>query len=167
VHLQQEISRVWREIAPLTPISLRFVSDMLRAQYDADERQAKLFAAFSILAIVVACLGLYGLASFTAEQRTKEIGIRKVLGATVLDIVRLLVWQFSRPVLIANLIAWPAAWYLMSGWLESFQYRLDNSFLMTAALAASLVALLIAWITVATRAVKVAQSNPIHALRYE
>jgi putative ABC transport system permease protein len=161
------VERVWRENMPLTPIETHFLSEMMGAQYDAEERQAKLFAAFSILAIVVACLGLYGLASFTAEQRTKEIGIRKVLGATVLDIVRLLVWQFSRPVLIANLIAWPVTWYLMSGWLEGFQYRLEGSFLISAAVFASVAALLIAWVTVASRAVKVAQSNPITALRYE
>lgn len=165
--LQEQIGQIWREMAPLSPISLQFVSDMLRAQYDAEERQAQLFAAFATLALVVACLGLYGLASFTAEQRTREIGIRKVLGATVVDIVRLLVWQFSRPVLIANLIAWPVAWYLMSGWLEGFQYRLESGFLMTSAIVASVVALLIAWVTVASRAVKVAQANPIHALRYE
>lgn len=165
--LTENVEQVWRDNMPLTPISRQFLSDMMRAQYDGEARQAKLFAVFSALAIVVACLGLYGLASFTAEQRTKEIGIRKVLGATVVDIVRLLVWQFSRPVLIANIIAWPVAWYLMSGWLEGFQYRLESSFLMTSALIASVVALVIAWITVASRAVKVAQANPIHALRYE
>jgi len=165
--LIKAVEEVWQESVPLTPISLEFLTDMMNAQYDAEERQAKLFAAFAVLAIIVACLGLYGLASFTAEQRTKEIGIRKVLGATVVDIVRLLVWQFSRPVLIANIIAWPIAWYLMSGWLEGFEYRLESSFLMTTSLAVSVVALIIAWVTVASRAYRVAQTNPIHALRYE
>jgi putative ABC transport system permease protein len=165
--LRRAIEQVWRENVPLTPISLRFLSDMMNAQYDSETRQAKLFAAFSVLAIVVACLGLFGLASFTAEQRTKEIGIRKILGATAADIIRLLVWQFSKPVLIANIIAWPAAWYLMSGWLEGFEYRLESSFLLTAALVASLVALIVAWLTVASRAYRVARTNPIHALRYE
>jgi len=162
-----EIEAVWARNMPLTPVNRQFLSDMMRAQYAAEERQAQLFAAFAVLAIVIACLGLYGLASFTAEQRTKEIGIRKVLGATVMDIIRLLVWQFSRPVLIANLIAWPAAWYLMAGWLEGFEYRLENSFLMTTAIIASLAALIVAWMTVASRAYRVAQANPIHALRYE
>jgi len=161
------VERIWQENLPLTPISREFLTEMMSAQYDAEARQAKLFAAFAVLAIVVASLGLYGLASFTAEQRTKEIGIRKVLGATVVDIVRLLVWQFSRPVLIANVIAWPVAWYIMSGWLEGFEYRIDNSFLITTALIASAVALLVAWLTVASRAYHVAQTNPIHALRYE
>ncbi|MBL4788979.1 MAG: ABC transporter permease [Kordiimonadaceae bacterium] len=165
--LQAGIEKVWQENAPLTPISVQFLSDMMAAQYASEETQAKLFAAFSGLALIVACLGLYGLASFSAEQRTKEIGIRKVLGATVVDVVRLLVWQFSRPVLIANLIAWPVAWYLMSGWLEGFQYRLESSFLLTAGITVSVIALLIAWITVASRALRVAQTNPIHALRYE
>ncbi|MEX0300615.1 MAG: FtsX-like permease family protein, partial [Kordiimonas sp.] len=96
--LLRSVEAVWREQAPLTPITHEFVSQMLDAQYASEDAQAMLFAAFSVLAILVACLGLFGLAAFTAEQRTKEIGIRKVLGATVTDIVRLLVWQFSRPV---------------------------------------------------------------------
>jgi len=161
------VEKIWQENIPLTPINWRFLSDMMNVQYDAETRQAKLFAAFAALAIIVASLGLYGLASFTAEQRTKEIGVRKVLGATVMDIVRLLVWQFSRPVLLANIIAWPVAWYIMSGWLEGFEYRLENSFLLTTSLIASAAALLVAWLTVASRAYGVAQANPIHALRYE
>jgi len=161
------IEQVWREHVPTTPLAHSYVSDMLDAQYASEDAQAKLFAAFSGLAIIVACLGLYGLAAFSAEQRTKEIGIRKVLGARVMDIVRLLVWQFSRPVLIANVIAWPVGWYLMSGWLEGFQYRLDSGYIIVMALVAGAVALLIAWVTVAGRAAHVAQANPIHALRYE
>jgi len=161
------VERIWQENMPLTPINREFLTTMMDAQYDAEERQAKLFAAFAALAIIVASLGLYGLASFTAEQRTKEIGIRKVLGATIVDIIRLLVWQFSRPVLVANIIAWPVAWYIMSGWLEGFEYRLENSFLLMTALVASVIALLVAWLTVASRAYRVARANPISALRYE
>lgn len=165
--LLNNVEKVWTEFAPLVPMRREFLVDMLDAQYQAEDAQATMFAAFSVLAVIVACLGLYGLASFTAEQRTKEIGIRKVLGATVRDIVQLLVWQFSRPVLIANIIAWPLAWYVMSGWLEGFQYRLDSSFIWVLAIAAGAIALLVSWLTVASRAIKVAQSNPIHALRYE
>jgi len=165
--LISDVERVWKEHMPLTPIALEFVSEMLAAQYDEETRQAELFAAFSILAVLVACLGLFGLASFSAEQRTKEIGIRKVLGATVRDIVQLLVWQFSRPVLVANLIAWPAAWYFMSDWLDGFRYSLGNSYIFTVAVVAGTLALVIAWITVAGRAYRVAQTNPISALRYE
>ncbi len=165
--LIENVETVWREHMPLTPIAHEFVSEMMAAQYDQEDRQAQLFAAFSALAVVVASLGLFGLASFTAEQRTKEIGIRKVLGATIRDIVQLLVWQFSRPVLVANLIAWPAAWYFMSGWLDTFTYSLGDSYIWMSAAVSGGVALLIAWITVAGRAYRVAQTNPISALRYE
>ena len=165
--LIENVEEVWRQQMPLAPISYEFLSEMLAAQYDQENRQAELFAAFTVLAIVVACLGLFGLASFTAEQRTKEIGIRKVLGATIRDIVQLLVWQFSRPVLVANLIAWPTAWYFMSGWLDTFTYSVDDSYIWLSAAGAGAVALLIAWVTVAGRAYRVAQTNPISALRYE
>ena len=91
----------------------------------AEEARAQIFAGFAVLAVIVACLGLFGLAAFTAERRTKEIGIRKVLGARTRDIVRLLAWQFSKPVIIANLIAWPVAWWVMRDWLNSFDARID------------------------------------------
>lgn len=165
--LIENVEQVWRQHMPLEPVSHEFISDMLAAQYDGENRQAELFAAFSILAVLVACLGLFGLASFTAEQRTKEIGIRKVLGATIRDIVQLLVWQFSRPVLIANLIAWPTAWYFMSDWLDGFRYSLGHDYILLVAAVSGFAALLIAWVTVAGRAYRVAQTNPISALRYE
>ncbi len=162
-----DIEAVWRNMFPLEPLYHEYLDVMIAAQYQVEEGQAQLFAAFSVLAVLIACLGLYGLAAFTAERRTKEIGIRKVLGATTLDIIRLLVWQFSRPVLLANVLAWPLAWYMMSGWLQGFEYRLSESFIIGFALFAGLVALCIAWTTVASRAYRVAQSNPIKALRYE
>ena len=115
--------------------------------------------------MVVGCLGLFGLAAFTAERRTKEIGIRKVLGARSRDIVRLLAWQFSKPVIIANLIAWPIAWWVMRDWLNSFDSRMalgPTPFVLAGGLA-----LLIALGTIASHALKVARSNPINALRYE
>ena len=124
-----------------------------------------MFGTFSILAVIIGCLGLFGLAAFTAERRTKEIGIRKVLGARTRDIVRLLVWQFSRPVIIANLIAWPIAWWMMRDWLNNFDQRIalgPTPFLIAAA-----IALAIAVGTVMGHAIRVARSNPIHALRYE
>ena len=95
-----------------------------RELYKAEDARAKIFAAFALLAVVIGCLGLFGLAAFTAERRTKEIGIRKVLGARTRDIVRLLVWQFSRPVMIANIIAWPVAWWVMRDWLNGFDQRI-------------------------------------------
>ena len=117
------------------------------------------------LAIIVACLGLYGLAAFTAEMRTKEIGIRKVMGATVMDIVKLLVWQFSKPVIIANLIAWPVAFYVAQDYLNGFQYRIDLS--PSYFIIAGVLTLTIALATVTWHAVKVAAAKPINALRYE
>jgi putative ABC transport system permease protein len=115
--------------------------------------------------VIVACLGLFGLAAFTAERRTKEIGIRKVLGARSGDIVRLLAWQFSKPVIVANLIAWPVAWWVMRDWLNGFDTRIDLG--PTPFLLAGLLALAIAIGTIAGHALKVARSNPVHALRYE
>ena len=127
----------------------------------------KTFAFFAGFAIFVSCLGLYGLACFEAEQRTKEIGIRKVMGARIKDIVAMMVWQFSKPVLLANVIAWPIAWYFMSDWLTSFEYRIELADHVYLFVVASVVALLIAWLTVAIHAYRVANTNPVKALRYE
>ncbi|MGZ8362015.1 MAG: ABC transporter permease, partial [Allosphingosinicella sp.] len=133
--------------------------------YEAEDARAQTFAAFALLAIIVACLGLFGLAAFTAERRTKEIGIRKVLGARTRDIVRLLVWQFSKPIIIANLIAWPVAWWAMRDWLNGFDARIDLG--PVPFVLAGLVALVIAVGTVAGHALRISRANPIHALRYE
>jgi putative ABC transport system permease protein len=162
---QEAIGKVWRALAPDAPFKAEFLDKLIAQQYAAEEAQAAMFAAFAGLAIIIACLGLYGLASFSAERRTKEIGIRKVLGARVPDVVRLMVWDFSKPVVVANLIAWPASWFLMTEWLNGFQHRIDLN--AVPFLAAGLVALLIAWATVAGQAARVARANPIHALRYE
>jgi len=159
------IDETWKRLVPGTPIRRTFLEDSFNALYAAEERQGQMFATFSGLAIVIACLGLFGLASFTAEKRTKEIGIRKVLGASVPEIVRLLVWQFSRPVLVANLIAWPLAWYAMRDWLDGFAYRVELSPLYFAV--AGIAALTIAWATVASHATRVAMTKPSSALRYE
>jgi putative ABC transport system permease protein len=165
--LVTDVENVWKTLAPTTPPSHAFLSEMLGAQYSKEKGEANLFAAFSLLAVLVASLGLYGLASFTAERRTKEIGLRKVMGARVFDIIRLLVWQYSKYVLIANIIAWPIAGYFMLDWLENFQYRMDIIILPILFVLAGLVALLIAWGTVASHAAGVARTNPIKALRYE
>ncbi|HEX8571763.1 MAG TPA: ABC transporter permease [Allosphingosinicella sp.] len=159
------LNRVWRRFEPEIPFEARFVEDVARELYAAERGRTILFAGFSLLAIAIACLGLFGLASFTTERRTKEIGIRKVLGARVRDIVRLLTWQFSKPVVLANLIAWPAAWWAMRDWLNTFDARIalgPGPFVLAGALA-----LAIAIATVAGHAVRVARLNPVHALRYE
>jgi putative ABC transport system permease protein len=161
----EQVAGVWKKLVPEIPFGARHVDDIVRDLYDADEARAQLFGAFAILAVIVACLGLFGLAAFTAERRTKEIGIRKVLGARTRDIVRLLVWQFSKPVVIANLIAWPVAWWVMRDWLNHFDLRIDLG--PAPFILAGGIALLIAIATIGTHAWRVARANPITALRYE
>ena len=136
-------------------------------QFAQERIEALILVSFSLLAIVIACLGLFGSASFTVERRTKEIGLRKVMGAKVNDIVRLLVWQFSKPILIANLLAWPIAFWFMLDWLEQFPYRIGTWIFVPLCLAAGLTALAIAWLTVASNTTRVARASPIKSLRYE
>jgi putative ABC transport system permease protein len=150
---------------PLVPFRGDFADDLVRKQYEVETARGELFAGFALLTVIIGCLGLFGLAAFTAERRTKEIGIRKVLGARTRDIVQLLVWQFSRPVILANIIAWPIAWWLMRDWLNTFDQRIALG--PTPFVIAGLIALGIAVATVIGHAVKVARANPIHALRYE
>jgi putative ABC transport system permease protein len=163
--VREAVEQVWKRTVPQVPFEGRFGDDIVREQYDQEAARGQLFGAFAILAVIIGCLGLFGLAAFSAERRTKEIGIRKVLGASTRDIVRLLVWQFSRPVLIANLIAWPVAWWLMRGWLNGFDVRIALTPLPF--VVAGLTALLIAVTTVAGHAFRVARTSPVRALRYE
>ncbi|WP_395340038.1 ABC transporter permease [Ningiella sp. W23] len=165
--LRNRIEQIWRELMPTQPISLRFLDGMMEAQYNDERIQSSLFSAFSILVIVIACLGLYGLAAFTTERRTKEIGIRKVMGASVKDIVSLLVWQFSKPVLIANIVAWPLASFAMITWLENFSYRISALYLIPICIGVGFILLMIAWATVGANASAVARANPINALRQD
>src|SRR5688500_15529807 len=159
------IGNVWRRFVPDAPFAGAFAEDLV-AKQDARERSRVMcFAGFSLLAVIISCLGLFGLAAFTAERRTKEIGLRKVLGARIRHIVQLLAWQFSKPVVIANLIAWPVAWWAMRDWLNTFDTRIDLG--ITPFVLAGLLALLIALGTIAGHAFRVARANPIHALRYE
>jgi putative ABC transport system permease protein len=159
------IDRTWRALAPATYLSRYFLSDQFGTLYRSDERQGALFGVFVGIAICIACLGLFGVAAFTAARRTKEIGIRKVFGARTRDIMQLLLWQFSIPVLIANIIAWPVAYYYLHHWLESYAYRITLSPLYF--LAAGVTALAIAWVTIIAHALRVARASPIIALRYE
>jgi putative ABC transport system permease protein len=160
------IEDAWKKAAAGRPmVGGKFVNQMLNELYADIQRQAQLFAAFSMVAIVVAALGLLGLAVYTAERRTREIGVRKCMGASRMDILRFISWQFARPVLIANLIAWPVAYFFMHRWLEGFAYHVDLGPL--AFLAASALGLGIAFATVAGHAVMVARARPAEALRYE
>ncbi len=156
---------VWRRFLPDTPFEGAFAEDLLAQLYQREHARGVAFAAFSVLAVIISCLGLFGLAAFTAQRRTKEIGIRKVLGARVRHIVQLLTWQFSKPVVLANLIAWPVAWLVMRDWLNTYDTRIDLG--PTPFLLAGLIALAIAIGTVAGHAIRVARANPIVALRYE
>ena len=133
--------------------------------YSAEEKLSTLLWAFTLMAIVVGCMGLFGLAAFSAEQRTKEIGIRKVLGASVFSIVSMLSKKILQPVLIASLIAFPIAWYMMNKWLEDFPYRVNISWWIFGI--AAIAALIIALITVSFQTIKAALSNPIKSLRAE
>jgi putative ABC transport system permease protein len=163
--VMQQVGGVWRRHVADVPFEAALADDRVAGLYSAEQGRGQLFALFAGLAIVIGCLGLYALAAFTAERRTKEIGIRKVLGARTRDIVRLLVWQFLRPVVIANLIAWPVAWWVLRDWLNGFDARiaLDPAWFV----AAGALALCIATATIVGHAVRVARTNPIHALRYE
>ncbi len=163
--IAERVGQVWRRHVPEVPFESAFVEDAVAELYEAEEARSYAFAASAALAIIVGCLGLYALAAFSAERRVKEIGIRKVLGARTRDIVQLLVWQFSKPVVVANLIAWPIAWWLMRDWLNGFHDRISlNPALF---LFAGLAAFAIAVATVVGHALKVARAHPIHALRYE
>jgi len=159
------IDRNWRRFAPNVAIERKFLDDEFEKLYQGEGRQGQIFGLFVGIAIFIACLGLFGLAASTAGRRTKEIGIRKAFGARTRDVTLLLLWQFSIPVLVANAIAWPLAWYYLQDWLQGFadHVSLNPGYFAGAGLAA----LLIAWATIFTHAFRVARANPIHALRYE
>ena len=161
------IDPVWKSITGASDLSLTFVEENIDMLYRGEREQAGMFIFFSLFAIFVACLGLFGMANFTAERRTKEIGIRKILGASVFEIVKLLVIQATKPVLWANLIAWPIAGYLMNDWLQGFSMRMEMSTLMMLFFAAGAIAIFIAWATISVHAFRAARSNPINAIRAE
>jgi putative ABC transport system permease protein len=165
--VRERVEREWKQITREVPFTAEFSEDIVEKLYAAEEAQSRIFAGFALLAVIVACLGLFGLAAFTAERRTKEIGIRKVLGARTGDIVRLLTWQFSKPVIIANAIAWPIAYYAMWSWIQRFDQSARVDIGLSTFFMAGLLALAIALGTIASHAIRVARANPIHALRYE
>jgi putative ABC transport system permease protein len=159
------VENLWEKFAPGKPFAYSFLDDDYGRLYLNELRTRKLFSLFSFLAIFIACLGLFGLASFSAERKTSEIGIRKILGASAPRIVLHLNRSFVKCILIATLIAWPAAWYVMSRWLVNFAYRISLSWWMF--VTAAVLALAIALITVSLQTVKAALKNPVDTLRYE
>jgi putative ABC transport system permease protein len=159
------LENTWRKFASNQAFEYEFFDDHFARIYQAEERTGQIFFSFSLLAIIIASLGLFGLAAFVAEQRTKEIGIRKVLGATVSGIVLLLSKQFTKWVVLSNLFAWPIAYYFMQKWLQRFAYQTSISVLYF--LFAFIVVLFVAMLTVCYQTVKAARSNPVELLRCE
>jgi putative ABC transport system permease protein len=157
--------KTWKSMVPAMPFKYRFLDESFEDMYRAEQRIGKISMIFSLIAIFIGCLGLFGLAAFIAEQRTKEIGIRKVLGASVNGIVHLLSKDFLKLVLIAFVIAAPFAWWAMHKWLEDFAFRIDISWWIF--LAAGLIAGSIALFTVSFQAIRAALANPVNNLRTE
>jgi putative ABC transport system permease protein len=159
------IDALWKNIGEPRAIPRQFLDEYYDYIYTDIRQQGKLFTVACILAVSIACLGLFGLSVFSAQRRTKEIGIRKAMGADSGNVLRLLLWSFAKPVLLANLIAWPVALLTMDHWLDGFAYRVDLDWWLLPA--ASLVALGIAMLTVSVHCHMVSRSKPAHALRYE
>jgi putative ABC transport system permease protein len=161
----RRLDAAWLEFVPERPMNRVFLDDRIAGLYLDVNREGLMFATFAAFAVAIGCLGLIGLSAYTAERRTKEIGIRKALGASTVDVVWLLIKEFTKPVLVANLLGWPIAWYFMRNWLDGFAYRIDlgpEPFLL-----AGLGAVVIAIATTGFHAVQVARSRPVTALRYE
>jgi putative ABC transport system permease protein len=161
----EQIGEVWKNYAPDFPFSPNYIDTALGRLYEKEARLSKLFLFFSIFAIFVASLGLSGLALFTTQQRTREVGIRKIFGSSVSKIVLLLAGDFLKWVVLANIIAWPLAWYFMNRWLENFAFRISLSWWMF--LAAALIAFTIALSTILAQSLKTAIANPVDSIKYE
>jgi len=161
----EAIARVWQEFMPSRPFEYDFLSMQYKNLYEAEQKQSQLFIIFAGLAILIACLGLFGLATFNAAQRVKEIGVRKVLGASVANILGLLSREIIILIVISNVIAWPIAWYFMNEWLSGFAYHITMNIVVY--LASALAAIAVALVTVSTQTIRAAKSNPANTLRYE
>ena len=159
------IQNKWNSMAPGQPFNYTFMDADFNKTYTAEQQTGKLFITFAVFAIFIGCLGLFGLVTYAAEQRTKEIGVRKVLGASVGGIVAMLSKDFAKLVLIASVIAFPVAWWAMNKWLQSFAYRINISWWVF--VIAGLTAIFIALITVSLQAIKAAIANPVKSLRTE
>jgi len=159
------IQKTWNKMVPYYPLDYFFLDASFEQMHIADKKMSEIFSIFSILAIFVACMGLFGLAAYTAEQKTKEIGVRKILGASVSSIYLLLSREFLKWVALANILAWPVAYFTMNNWLQNFAFRVIigwEIFLVSAG-----VALVISVLTVSYQSIKAAVANPVDSLRYE
>lgn len=159
------IESTWKKIMIDLPYSYQFLDEHFAQLYDADKKVSRVVSILAGIAIMIACMGLLGLASYSTEKRVKEIGIRKVLGASVVNLISLLSKDFIKLVLLANLVAWPLAWWVVSGWLQDYAYRINMTWWIFGL--AGLISLVIALLTVSTQTLKAARSNPVKNLRVE
>ncbi len=160
-----DIEKIWKRVAPDQPFQYSFLNDDFGRMYSAEQRLGKIFGTFATLAIIIACLGLFALTAFTTEQRTKEIGIRKVLGASVSSIVMLLSREFGKLVIIAFVLASPIAWYSVNWWLQNYAYKTEIGIVVY--ILAGITALLIATLTISYQSIRAATSDPVKSLKNE
>jgi putative ABC transport system permease protein len=159
------IENVFNRFSPGYPFQYIFLEDLYESQYRSEKQLGQLFRIFGAIAIFISCLGLFGLAAYTAEQKTKEVGIRKVLGASVSSIILLLSKQLTRWTLLANVIAWPVAYFLMHRWLDGFAYRIHIG--LEIFLLSGFIALLLTALTIGFQTARAAVANPVDSIRYE
>jgi len=167
-HIDQAIAQLkttWKDLASTVPLQYNFIEDEIAKQYGSEQKMEGIFYGFAGLSLVIACLGLFGLSTFIVQRKTKEIGIRKVLGANIPGIVGLLSKDFLRLVLISMVIATPLAWYFMNNWLQDFAYRIHIEWWVF--VAAGIIAVFIALVTVSIQSIKAAIVNPVKSLRTE
>ena len=159
------LSSAWEGRISSVPFEYSFIDEEVQMQYKAEQRLSNIINSFTLLTVLISCLGLFGLVMFTVERRTKEIGIRKVLGASVFDIASMITKDYSKLVIIAFLVSTPISWWVMRQWLNEFAYQVDLQWWMFV-LAGSL-AILIAFLTVSFQSIKAALTNPVDSLRSE
>lgn len=159
------LEKTLKDFSPNYPFRYSFFDEIFERDYRSEQRVGSIFGSFAFLAVILACVGLFGLSFFTAAQKTKEIGVRKVLGANIQDITLLLFKEFTKWVLIANVVAWPAAYFLMNNWIRDFTYRVDINWIIF--FLAGITALLLAVLTVSYQSIKAARANPVDSLKYE
>ncbi|MBR9998195.1 MAG: FtsX-like permease family protein, partial [Cyclobacteriaceae bacterium] len=159
------IQEIWTDQAPWAPFEYEFLAEKYEQMFDKEQRLGFVFTVFTVLAIIVACLGLFGLAAYTAEQRTKEIGIRKTMGASTASVVGMLTAEFTRLVVISFIISIPVSWFFMNEWLKAFAYKTNIGIWPFAV--AGLAAILITWLTVSYQSIRAAKANPVNSLRNE
>jgi putative ABC transport system permease protein len=160
-----DVEKLWKQYAANEPFDYTFLDENFDRLFRSEQRMGQLFSVFAGLAIFIACLGLFALAAFTAEQRTKEIGIRKAMGASTTGLTLLLSKEFTRLVILAFIPAATAAWFVVSSWLDGFAYRIDVSPMIF--IISGVMAIVIAWLTVSFQSIKAASANPVNSLRYE